>query len=227
MFPFIIASLLLLNTSKLYSETQPDQDLVKTYLTNKTDHESLGAIKLVKFKKTDGIHRTEAGQGWYDMHFNITIQPTRDIWKAGRTCWYDFGVYTAKPTGWDEHVNGGTIAYTINQTIKLTGVAQCLQMGEKWVVDRVSFTEAGAPAATANTAPVNFSSSASGHFSTATTAVNYSTTSTASNFSTVSSTANIMHQQHQQQQQQHPHQLTVSLNFNFFLNSLFQIDANP
>jgi cyclophilin family peptidyl-prolyl cis-trans isomerase len=153
MFSYFITSLLLLAFGQSYAESQPDQDLVKTYLTNKVDHESYGAIKLVKFKKAEGARRTAGGQGWYDMHFSITIQPTRYIWKAGRTCWYDFDVYTAKPAGWDEHINGGTIAYAANQTIKLTGVAQCLQMGEKWVVDRVSFTEAGAPAASANAAP--------------------------------------------------------------------------
>ena len=152
-FALFITLLLLLLFGPLQAETQPDQDLVKTYLTNKVDKESFGAIKLVRFKKTDGVRRTEAGQGWYDMHFTISIEPTRDIWKAGRTCWYDFGAYTTKPIGWDEHVNGGTLAFAANQMIKLTGVAQCLQIGEKWVVDRVSFTAAGTPATNGNTAP--------------------------------------------------------------------------
>ena len=65
----------------LFSQTSSDvEKIAKNGLEQKIASESQGALKLINFKKTDGIESNFVGESIYDLKFQIEIEVVKSYY---------------------------------------------------------------------------------------------------------------------------------------------------
>lgn len=121
---------LLDNRKKLAEET----------LETQINQDSKGAIKLVRFEKTDGQAHETNGVSGYTMDFKATIEYEEDCFKTGSGFggwpYSDFSVLTTPPQGWDKFVAGQIYQFKKGWRIAINGKAEYEKKESGWVLSQ-------------------------------------------------------------------------------------------
>jgi len=90
-----------LPTQKLYFKGKiPSESDGRAALEQKVQQQSKGLIRLVSFRKTDGVARETMGMKLYDLMYSAEIELTDDcFWGDGGRIGWQGGFFAERPTG--------------------------------------------------------------------------------------------------------------------------------
>jgi len=88
-------------TKKLYFKGKiPSESDGRAVLEQKIQQQSKGLIRLVSFRKTDGVARETMGMKLYDLMYSAEIELTNDCyWGDGGRLGWQGGFFAERPTG--------------------------------------------------------------------------------------------------------------------------------
>jgi hypothetical protein len=125
-------------------------DIAKPYMEQQISSESKGAIKLIEFKKQNGVLNEVMGQKIYTLEYDLTIEAQRAFWKKTgdkllNAQWYWGDFYTldnGSDGGWDDfnnnwnHFDQGTL-------IEITGELPFENTENGWRVTGINMFSRG------------------------------------------------------------------------------------